>query len=93
MESRRFEIRHGAVNVICDASWNAAGCEPGTYFITLVRERSLWFDKDKGTMGFPAGKLHGATWDGLDSGDYYLQIWMSDHDPRCVLNGNIKVST
>jgi hypothetical protein len=95
LESRRFPVTAGTATLTSDAAWNMPGCLPNTYFVTLVKERNNWFDQEKGSFGFPAsGGSHSASWYDLDSGTYYLQFWFTtDHDPACVLSGNVRVDT
>jgi hypothetical protein len=94
LQSRTFEASSGSVRVTCDASWSDPSCTPGTYFMTLTKQKSYWFDSEVGSIGFPVGRSFTAAWSGLESGDYYLKIWFAtDHDPRCVLSGNIEVNT
>lgn len=93
LRSRTFNVSGGFVNVTCDAAWNVPSCVPNTYYMTLSKERTLWFDKELGSMGFPVGRSFTADWRGLSSGDYYLEIWFpTDHDPSCELSGNIDVA-
>ncbi|HEY0067677.1 MAG TPA: DUF4157 domain-containing protein [Flavisolibacter sp.] len=95
LESRRFPVNAGTATLTSDAEWNMPGCLPDTYYATLVQERNNWFDKEKGSFGFPAtGGSYSATWYDLESGTYYLQFWFStDHDPACVLSGDVRVDT
>lgn len=93
LQSRTFEVTSGTVNVFCDAAWSDPSCMPQTYFMTLTKQESYWFDDGKGSIGFPVGRSFSATWSGLEPGDYYLQIWFpTDHDPRCELSGDIVVN-
>jgi hypothetical protein len=65
-------------------------CKSNAYHITLNQVGRLW-DSEYGTCTFPSGGPVRSVWNQLPAGRYYLTIWTEDHNPDCVLEGQIHV--
>lgn len=91
--TRIFPVSSGTVSVTSTARWNwPARCPVKTYQMTLWRNVDWWFDDNKGTRTFTVGTTGTQSWSGLESGDYYLEIYVPSGNPDCVLLGNITVT-
>jgi hypothetical protein len=64
-------------------------CGTPTYGITVTQEG--WWDTDYGTCYFPATGPRRAVWNKLPEDTYYLTIFSNDHNPHCVLEGEVRV--
>jgi Domain of unknown function (DUF4157) len=101
----KFEVTTGAIAVTADARWHIRDeegeeerrqelptekvCGTPTYGITVTQE--AWWDTDYGTCYFPSTGPRRAVWNKLPEDTYYLTIWVTDHNPYCVLEGQVHV--
>jgi hypothetical protein len=100
LNSRAFQVKNGGLKVTLRARWVSKPwlgpehlCEAPDYWVSLEKKRLL-FDKEIGTSKVPAGKAVSLTWRGLESGDYYLTIFVPEsHHPACCLEGDLSVLT
>lgn len=65
-------------------------CGTPTFEVTVSQEGKIW-DSDYGSCTFPSNRPAKAIWDKLPEDTYYLTIWTGDHNPSCVLVGEIRV--
>lgn len=92
--SRHFAVTSGTVTVTASTRWNLpCVCPIRSYIVRLWRNVDWWFDEDKGARTFSIPGPSTATWSGLSSGDYYLEIDVGSTNTTCVLSGDIEVTT
>ena len=91
-KSRSFNVPGDFVAVTSDAYWigPSGWCRRGDYYMVLHQE--YWYgDRDVGSRLFLEGRPETKAWTGLSSGTYYLEIWVPNTNPNCVLHGDIEV--
>lgn len=92
-QSRIFPVTSGTASVTSSARWDRpAACPIRQYTITLWRNVDWWFDENLGTKTFVIPGTTTATWTGLPSGNYYLEIYVGSTNPDCILLGNVTVT-
>jgi hypothetical protein len=91
-KSRSFSVPHDFVEVTSYAYWIGPGewCRRGEYYMVLNEER--WYgDREIGSRLFLQGRSETKAWTGLSRGTYYLEIWVPNTNPNCLLHGDIEV--
>lgn len=91
-KSRSFYVPHDFVEVTSDAYWIGPDewCRRGEYYMVLNEER--WYgDREVGSRLFLQGRSETKAWTDLSSGSYYLEIWVPNTNPNCLLHGDIEV--
>jgi outer membrane protein OmpA-like peptidoglycan-associated protein len=99
LNSRNFHVAHGRVEVDIDADWldasgggpASAGSCPMTEFHVSLEQVGMILNSEIGTQDVPTGKTKTLTWTGLDSGEYFLNIWTNNDNPECCLDGKVSV--
>lgn len=99
LKSRAFTISQGGLVAALDTRWagpeeGAASCEThktAPYHVTLVKKGYI-FNDQYGTCAFQPQQLSTRVWKGLPEGEYHLEIWTSNTNPNCCLEGTIEVS-
>lgn len=92
--SRLFPVTRGAVTVSSSARWDRpASCPVRDYHIQLHKSES-WYRPNRsfGSARFPISRAANFTWNNLPSGNYYLEIWVGNTNPNCILLGDITVT-
>ena len=93
--SRLFPVSSGSVTVRSTAGWDRpAQCaqRASTYSITLWRQVDWWWDENHGTKTFPTRGTATATWSGLPSGTYYVELYVGNSDTNCILVGELDIT-
>ncbi len=65
-------------------------CGTAPYQITVSQIGALW-DSEYGSCSFPSTGPGKAIWNKLPEDTYYLTISAGDHNPHCLLEGEVKV--
>jgi hypothetical protein len=99
LNSRTFPVKNGGLKVTLRANWAPApgtgpalNCPISDYFVSL-EQKGLIFDTEISTSTIPAGKSVSLTWRHLPKDDYFLTIFVPDHNPACCLTGDLSVFT
>lgn len=96
----KFHVSDGALVITANGRWEPAEdiegaerpkCGQQAYSITLSDEGKI-YNSEYGTCDFPMGSPVSKQWTDLPDKDYYLKIWVGDHNPACCLEGEIEVA-
>lgn len=66
-------------------------CGQQTYNVSLSDDGRV-YDSEYGTCEFPMGRPASRQWTQLPEKDYYVKIWVEDHNPACCLEGDVEIS-